>query len=97
VDAIAATKMITQMLRADSIAYIVRPVANYDEMKLEVEKNLTSDTDIKSVFLINCGAVSVNIFFIFLSTITNSSFYNHRFTIFQSALVLNRVEIGDAS
>jgi NifU-like protein involved in Fe-S cluster formation len=51
----AATKMLTQLLRGDSIAYVVRPVSNFDEIKQTLNENITSDT--KSVFMLNCGAV----------------------------------------
>jgi hypothetical protein len=51
----AATKMLTQLLRADTIAYTIRTVSNFDEVKIVVKTYLTSD--IKSVFLLNCGAV----------------------------------------
>ena len=56
VDAMAATRMLTQLLRSDNIAYTIRPVINFDEVKATIKTSLTED--IKSVFLINCGAVS---------------------------------------
>lgn len=52
----AATKMLTQLLRSDNIAYSLKPVANFDEVVQSMQESLTAD--IKSVFLINCGAVS---------------------------------------
>ncbi len=56
VDAMAATKMLTQLLRSDNIAYNLKPVANFDEVVQSMQDLVTSD--IKTVFLINCGAVS---------------------------------------
>lgn len=60
VDAMASTKILTQLLRADNVAYKIRPVANFSHVKESVEE--FSAMDIKTVFLINCGAV-MNIFF----------------------------------
>lgn len=78
----AATKMLTQLLRADNIAYTIRPVSNFDEVKVVVQTNMTAD--IKSVFLINCGAVSLilalKLFQLLISSI------NYRYMIFQNVL-----------
>lgn len=60
VDAMASARMLTQMLRSDNIAYNLRPVSNYAQIEA-VRSTLISDSDIKAVFMINCGAVRVNI------------------------------------
>ena len=55
VDAIAATRMLTQRLRTDNIAYAVKPVSNFAHVLNNYRNYITSD--IKTVFMINCGAV----------------------------------------
>lgn len=52
----AATKMLTQLLRSDNVGYLIRAVSNFDEIEHCMKDYLNSE--IKSVFLINCGAVS---------------------------------------
>lgn len=52
----AASKMLTQMLRSDNIPYAIRPVSNFDDVIFTIQNNVTAD--IKTVFMINCGAVS---------------------------------------
>eukprot|EP00601_Ochromonadales_sp_CCMP2298_P023415 CAMPEP_0173300684 /NCGR_PEP_ID=MMETSP1143-20121109/17362_1 /TAXON_ID=483371 /ORGANISM="non described non described, Strain CCMP2298" /LENGTH=165 /DNA_ID=CAMNT_0014241093 /DNA_START=262 /DNA_END=756 /DNA_ORIENTATION=- len=55
VDAMASCKMLTQLLRSDHIAYTIRPVLNIEEVLHSYRNFLTED--IKSVFLLNCGAL----------------------------------------
>ena len=52
VDAIASTKMLTQMLRNDNVAYTLIPVSDPSQLD-----KVTISSDIKCVFMINCGAV----------------------------------------
>ena len=56
VDAMSSCKMLTQLLRSDNIAYTIRPVLNFDEVVHNFQSFLTED--IKSIFMVNCGAVS---------------------------------------
>jgi hypothetical protein len=56
VDAMAASRMLTQLLRADNIAYTIRPVSNINHVKQCYASCMTSD--IKTIFMMNCGAVS---------------------------------------
>jgi hypothetical protein len=56
VDAMASARMLTQLLRQDNIAYTLRPVANYTQV--EKNRNAYVTSDIKTIFMINCGAVS---------------------------------------
>ncbi len=58
VDAMASARMLTQMLRADNIAYNLRPVSTYAQIEAVKSSLISSDSDIKTVFMINCGAVS---------------------------------------
>lgn len=51
----ASCKMLTQLLRSDNIAYTIRPVLNFDEVVYNYKSFMTDD--IKSIFMINCGAV----------------------------------------
>jgi cell division control protein 45 len=51
----AAAKMLTQMLRSDNIPYAVRAVSNFDDVIFTIQNNITPD--IKTVFMINCGAI----------------------------------------
>ena len=55
VDAMASTRMLTQLLRDDNIAYAVRPVSNFSQIIENKDTYITSD--IKVIFMINCGAV----------------------------------------
>lgn len=55
VDAMSSCKMLTQLLRSDNIAYTIRPVLNLEDVVHNFESFMT--TDIKSIFMINCGAV----------------------------------------
>ena len=57
VDAMSSCKMLTQLLRSDNIAYTIRPVLNLEEVIHNYESFMTAD--IKSIFMINCGAVSL--------------------------------------
>lgn len=52
----ASCKMLTQLLRSDNIAYTIRPVLNFDEVVHTYQSFMTDD--IKSIFMLNCGAVS---------------------------------------
>ena len=52
----AATRMLTQLLRIDNIAYVVRPVTNFSQVLQNFRSYVT--TEIKTIILINCGAVS---------------------------------------
>ena len=52
----ASTRMLTQLLRSDHIAYQIRPVLNFSEVLHVFHSHLT--IDIKTIFMINCGAVS---------------------------------------
>lgn len=56
VDAMASAKILTQLLRSDNVAYKIRPVANFSHVLQSAQE--FSSMDIKTVFLINCGAVS---------------------------------------
>ena len=53
----ASCRMLTQLLRIDNIAYALRPVSNFDQVVENYEAFMTSE--IKTVILINCGAVSL--------------------------------------
>ena len=51
----AAAKLFTHVLRSDNIAYKIRPVANFGHVSQSVKE--FAAMEIKSVILINCGAV----------------------------------------
>lgn len=55
VDAMAATRMLTQLLRIDNIAYAVRPVTNFSQVMQNYRKYVTPE--IKTIILVNCGAM----------------------------------------
>jgi hypothetical protein len=68
----ASTRMLTQLLRSDNIAYTIRPVLHFDDVKHNFNTFLTSD--IKTIFMINCGAVSIyhcNLFYLCIIYIIN--------------------------
>lgn len=52
----ASSRIFTQLLRRDNVAYTIRPVINFAEMESNF-KSITSD--IKSIVLFNCGGVSL--------------------------------------
>lgn len=51
----SSARMLTQLFRMESIAYVMRPVSTIYHVKQVYEYCLTSD--IKSIILFNCGAV----------------------------------------
>jgi cell division control protein 45 len=55
VDALAATRILTSVLKTDSIPYTIRGVANFTQLQQSVDEILKSD--IKTIFMVNCGAV----------------------------------------
>ena len=55
VDAMAATRMLTQLLRFDNIAYAVRPVTNFSQVMQNYRNYVTPE--VKTIILINCGAM----------------------------------------
>ena len=55
VDAMASCRILTTLLKRDNITYSIRPVANYSQILRCLEEIVQSD--IKTVFLLNCGAV----------------------------------------
>ncbi len=55
----ASARILTQLLRSDNIAYKIRPVSNFTHV-LQAADEFNS-MDIKTVFLLNCGAV-INIY-----------------------------------
>jgi hypothetical protein len=57
VDAMASSRILTHLLRTDSVAYKLRPIANFGHVLQSVEEFRLMD--IKTVFMINCGAVSL--------------------------------------
>ena len=58
VDAMASARIVTQLLRMDNIAYTLRPVSTFAHV--EALCAALCDSDIKVVFMINCGAVMNN-------------------------------------
>ena len=68
-DAMASARMLTQLLRSDHIAYSLRPVLNSQDIQYNYKSFVTSD--IKTIFMINCGAVRVNDIIIYHISIDN--------------------------
>jgi hypothetical protein len=64
VDAISSADILTQFLKKDNIAYAIRYVTSMSEVAHCVEA--CKSLDIKSIFLINCGAVSACGCFVYL-------------------------------
>ena len=52
----ASAKILTHMLRQDNIPYKTRPVASLRHIRETAEE--IAEMDIRTVFLLNCGAVS---------------------------------------
>ncbi|KAF0698749.1 Aste57867_10654 [Aphanomyces stellatus] len=52
VDSIAAVSILTSLLQADMVAYSLVPIAGYKQMA-----DMTFSSEIRSIFLINCGAM----------------------------------------
>lgn len=88
VDAMASAKILTHLLRSDSIAYKLRPIANFSHVLQTIDE--FKSMDIKTVFMINCG--SVRILFIYLYVYLNVYYklfnfiFKNRFIIFQNYL-----------
>lgn len=61
----ASTRILTHYLRLDNIAYTVRPVSNYTQIKQNYDTFVTDD--IRSIVLINCGSVSLLLLVKFIS------------------------------
>mmetsp|Transcript_24549 Transcript_24549/g.45758 ORF Transcript_24549/g.45758 Transcript_24549/m.45758 type:complete len:534 (-) Transcript_24549:1114-2715(-) len=55
VDAIASARILTKLLRSDNITYKIRPVANFSHIQETIAE--FTDMDIRTVFMINCGAI----------------------------------------
>lgn len=55
----ASCRMLSHLFRTDHIAYSIAPVLNLDEIKLTIKASLTSD--IRTVIMLNCGAVLASI------------------------------------
>ena len=53
----ATSRMVTRLLRSDNVAYALRPVSTFTQIKDNYQSFVTSD--IKTVIMINCGAVSI--------------------------------------
>ena len=53
----ASCRMLTHLLRSDHITYKICPVLNIEELGYAYKNFLT--TDIRTIFLINCGAVKL--------------------------------------
>lgn len=63
VDAMASCRMLTQLLRIDNIAYALRPVSNFSHLMQNYKSFVTPE--IKTVIMINCGAVCSELIFYF--------------------------------
>ena len=59
VDAMASARMLTQLLRSDNIAHQIQGVANFMQIQQVFETSRTAD--IKTIIMLNCGAVSKHI------------------------------------
>lgn len=55
----AASRILMQLLRNDQIPFTLRPVSNAKHIQQVYEYCLT--TDVKSIIMINCGAVRFDI------------------------------------
>jgi|TARA_B110000090_G_C13264961_1_gene401879 hypothetical protein len=71
VDAMASARMLTQQLRSDNIAYTLRPVSNRHHLVLNRDSFITED--INTIFMINCGAVSLAWFDLQRETFTDET------------------------
>lgn len=58
VDAVSAARMLCNLLQADKIPYNIQSVANFDQLMHIWRKHKTPS--IKTVFMVNCGAVSAH-------------------------------------
>lgn len=57
----ASARILTKLFRSDNITYKIRPVANFSHIQETVSE--FTDIDIKTIFMINCGAVSLHCYF----------------------------------
>ncbi|CAB1099702.1 unnamed protein product [Ectocarpus sp. CCAP 1310/34] len=56
-DAMCACRILSYMLRADAVSYKIKPVAGYGDISAANEELIKGNEDIRSVVLINCGAI----------------------------------------
>ncbi|CAM9308546.1 unnamed protein product, partial [Hapterophycus canaliculatus] len=56
-DAMCACRIFSYMLRADAVAYKIKPVAGYGDIAAANEDLIKGNDDIRSVVMINCGAI----------------------------------------
>ena len=81
----ASARLLTKLFRSDNIAYKIRPVSNFSHIE-EIVPEVTA-TDIKTVVMINCGAVR------FLRCHMNNTppyiTYFYRYIMFQTSSVWN--------
>ncbi len=59
VDAMAATRILTHLLRTENIAYKVKPVCNVTDVQETLQE--MQSMEIKTLFMLNCGAVKIKI------------------------------------
>lgn len=72
-DSLCACRILTSILKIDFIAFTIKPVAGYEDLK--ASREIITD-DIRSIFLLNCGAsVDMLSFFQFDPLVTNKAIY----------------------
>ncbi len=55
-DSLCACHIFQQLLKAEFIPYSLVPVDGYTDLKASIEVNMTSNDDLTSIIMINCGA-----------------------------------------
>ena len=91
----ASCRMLTHLLRSDHITYQICPVLNIEELEYTYKNFIT--TDIKTIFLLNCGAVMLGYIIIIFDILTyDRLFLLYRLITFQSCLDSNLVGKFDA-
>src|SRR3989338_82178 len=72
-DSLCACRILTTILKIDFISFLIKPVGGYEDLKAATA--VITD-DIRSIFLLNCGAnVDALSFFELDSTTTNKAIY----------------------
>ena len=74
VDAMASARMLTQQLRSDNVTYTLRPVSDFSQVQLNRDSFVTEQ--IKTIFMINCGAVCTSCILWFLRWVSAYHFFH---------------------
>ena len=78
-DALCSCKIFTSLLQTDGVAYTIKQVLGYDDIKQANEKLIADNDDLRSVIFINCGStIDLNEIITIHENLTCYIFDSHR-------------------